>query len=70
MLEPAIRLAGDPEAIRGYTVTLQGNIFAGDRVDSTGKVAEVDAGAGTVTVELRSVAGERPIAAGTAVLAL
>lgn len=68
LLEPAIRLAGDPEAVRRYDVRLQGNIFAGDRVESSGKVAAVDSEAGTVTVELSARVGERPIAEGTAVL--
>lgn len=69
LLEPAIRFAGDPEAVRSYEVKLQGNIFAGDRVDSSGEVVEVDAEARTVTVALSSVSGERPIAEATAVLA-
>jgi acyl dehydratase len=69
-LEPAIRWAGHPEAVRKYDVRLLGNVFAEDRVEATGSVAEVDVDAGTVTVELASKVGEREIAQGTAVLGL
>jgi acyl dehydratase len=69
LLEPAIRLTGDPEAVRSYDVKLLGNLYAEDCVESTGKVLEVDPEAATVTVELVARAGDRDIAQGTAVVA-
>jgi acyl dehydratase len=62
--------AGDPGAIRRMTVRFLGNVFAGDRVECRGRVTEVDAGAGLVTVELEESVDGAPVMAGTAVVAL
>jgi hypothetical protein len=70
MLEPAIRLAGHPEAVRSYDVRLLGNIYAEDRVETGGKVLGVDLTANTATLDLFARVGGADVIRGTAVLAL
>jgi acyl dehydratase len=62
--------AGDPGGIRSVTVRFLGNVFAGDRVECHGRVTEVDADTGLVTVELEETVEGAPVMAGTAVVAL
>jgi acyl dehydratase len=64
------RFAGDPGAVRRITVRFLGNVFAGERVECRGRVSEVDAEGGLVTVDLLETVGERTVMSGTAVIAL
>jgi 3-hydroxybutyryl-CoA dehydratase len=64
------RFAGGPGAVRSITVRFLGNVFAGERVECRGRVSEVDAEAGLVTVDLQESVGERMVMSGTAVVAL
>ena len=65
-----LAFAVDPGSIRRITVLFLGNVFYGDRVECRGRVTEVDAAAGLVTVELEETADGAPVMAGSAVVAL
>ena len=47
----------------------QGNVFAGDRIDCTGAVTEVDPETGLVTLDVAASVGERPVLQGQVVVA-
>jgi len=64
------RFAGDPAAIREMTVRFMGNVFAGDRVECEGTVADIDRERGLVTVELAQRVGDTQVLDGSAVIAL
>jgi acyl dehydratase len=70
LINMLLGFAGDPAAIRRVNVRFLGNVFAGDRVECRGRVTEVDAGAGLVTVDLEETVDGTPVMAGSAVVAL
>lgn len=70
LLETVCRFTGDATAIRSFQARFRGNVFEGDRVECTGRVAEVDAAAGTATIELDATVGDSSVMTGTAVISL
>ena len=70
LINMLLGFAGDPGAIRRVNVRFLGNVFAGDRVECRGRVTEVDADAGLVTVDLEETVDGTPVMAGSAVVAL
>jgi acyl dehydratase len=61
--------AGGLEAMRSLRVRMLANVFGGDTVTCTGRVTAVDEDAGLVTVEVGAAVGDRPVVAGTAIVA-
>lgn len=70
LLEMACRFAGDPAAVLSFRTRFLGNVFAGERLECTGRVTAVDEVSGTVELELRATAAGRPLLAGTAAVRL
>jgi acyl dehydratase len=62
--------AGDPGALRRFSVRFLGNVLAGERLECAGRVASVDEEAGTAELELHAAVGERPVLSGSATVAL
>jgi acyl dehydratase len=58
--------AGGTAAIRSLDVRLQGNVFAGDRVECRGRVSAVDASSGIVELQVRALVDDREVIVGTA----
>jgi acyl dehydratase len=70
LLEMVSRFAGGPGAIVRFNTRFLGNVFAGDRVECTGTVAEVDAQAGEARLDIQAAVGDRPVLAGSATVRL
>jgi acyl dehydratase len=62
--------AGGSRRVRRFTVRFLGNVFAGERVECSGRVVAVDHDAGSAELELQAAVGERPVLAGSATVAL
>jgi acyl dehydratase len=70
LIELAARAAaGGPRGLRRFAVRFVGNVFAGERVECTGRVMAVDNAAGTADLELAATANGRPVLTGTATVA-
>lgn len=70
LIETVRRFTGDPRRILSFQARFRGNVFEGDRVECRGRVAAVDAEAGTATVELEATVGADPVMTGTATISL
>ena len=70
LLNLVTRWAGGTSRLRRFTVRFLGNVFAGERVECSGRVVAVDEDAGTAELELQAAVGERPVLAGSATVAL
>ena len=57
-----------PYELRRFSCRFLGNVFAGERVECRGTVTAVDAGTGTVELELSATAEDRQVLGGTAVI--
>jgi acyl dehydratase len=60
--------AGGVGALRSVEMRYMGNVFAGDRLECRGRVAEVDEARGLVTVEVEASVGEQPVIRGAVVV--
>jgi acyl dehydratase len=69
LLNMVTRWSGGVPTLRSVAVRFLGNVFAGDRVECTGRVTAVDRDAGTVTVEVAAHVGDRPVLQGSVVVA-
>jgi acyl dehydratase len=61
--------AGGVAAVRGLDARLQGNVFAGDRVECGGRVTAIDDQAGLVHLEVFARVDGRDVIVGTASVA-
>lgn len=57
--------AGGVQTLRSVSIRLISNVFAGDRVECSGTVREIDQATRLVTVDVEARVGERVVAAGT-----
>ena len=57
------------ESLRSLRVRMLANVFGGETVTCTGRVAEVDEEQGLVTLEVGAAVGDRAVVTGTAVVA-
>jgi acyl dehydratase len=62
--------AGGVGKLRSAEMRFLANVFAGDRVECRGRVTEVDADAGTATVEVEAAVGEQPVLRGAVVVSV
>lgn len=62
--------AGGIGTLRRAEMRLLGNVFAGDRVECTGRVSAVDQPAGLITVDVVASVDSRPVLQGQAVIAV
>jgi acyl dehydratase len=68
LLNMVTRWSGGVPTLRSVSVRFLGNVFAGDRVECTGRVTAVDAGTGLVTLAVAASVGNRPVLQGTVVV--
>lgn len=68
LLNLVTRWAGGISSLRTAEIRFLGNVFGGDRVECSGRVAEVDRAAGLVTLDVEAHVGERPVLKGTVVV--
>jgi acyl dehydratase len=66
LLNMVTRWSGGVPTLRSVAVRFLGNVFAGDRVECTGRVTAVDGD--LVTLEVAASVGERPVLQGTVVV--
>jgi acyl dehydratase len=60
--------AGGIEALRSLEMRMLGNVFGGDAVRCTGRIAEIDAATGVVRVDVEASVDGRQVVAGVATL--
>jgi acyl dehydratase len=70
LLNMVTRWSGGVPTLRSVAVRFLGNVFAGDRVECTGRVTAVDDEAGLVTLEVAAQVGDRPVLQGSVVVAV
>jgi acyl dehydratase len=56
--------------VRQIDVRFLGNVFAGDRVECSGVVTDVDPQTERITLEVRAAANDQPVLAGTIVVSI
>jgi 3-hydroxybutyryl-CoA dehydratase len=66
----ALRFAGGAAGLRSFRGRFLGNVFAGERVECRGRVAEVDVERGEATLELTATVGDRQVMAAEAIVAV
>jgi acyl dehydratase len=69
LLNMVTHWSGGVPTLRSVAVRFLGNVFAGDRVECTGRVTAVDADSGLVTLEVAAQVGDRPVLQGSVVVA-
>lgn len=68
LLTMVTRWSGGIGTLRSAEMRFLGNVFGGDRITCRGTVASVDAGSGTVTLDVEASVGDRPVLSGTVVV--
>jgi acyl dehydratase len=68
LLEMVTTWSGGVATLRSVAVRFLGNVFAGDRVECTGRVTAVDEDAALVTLEVEARVGDRPVLQGSVVV--
>lgn len=70
LINTAMQVAPVGARLRGFRGRFVGNVFAGERVECTATVAEVDAEHGLLRLELNAAVGDRKVMTGEAVLGI
>jgi len=65
-----MRWAGGPERVRSLDVRFLANVFAGDRVECRGRIAEIDLERRLVALEVEARVGDTAVLAGRAAVSL
>jgi acyl dehydratase len=68
LLNMVTQWSGGVPTLRSVGMRFLGNVFAGDRLECTGHVTEVDADAGLVTLEVLASVGDRTVLQGSVVI--
>jgi acyl dehydratase len=70
LVNMVMREFGDASRVRQIDVRFLGNVFAGDRVECSGVVTDVDPQTERITLEVRAAANDQPVLAGTIVVSI
>jgi acyl dehydratase len=68
LLNMVTRWTGSIAALRSAEIRFLGNVFAGDRVECTGRVTGVDRDTGLATLDVEAHVGDRPVLKGIVVV--
>jgi acyl dehydratase len=68
LLNMVTRWTGSVAALRSAEIRFLGNVFAGDRVECTGRVTGVDRDTGLATLDVEAHVGDRPVLKGIVVV--
>lgn len=68
LLNMVTRWSGGVPTLNSAAVRFLGNVFAGDRVECTGRVSAVDLAAGLATLEVKASVDGRPVLQGSVIV--
>ena len=70
LLNMVTQWSGGVPTLRSSAMRFLGNVFAGDRVECTGHVSDVDEAAGLATLEVQATVDGRPVLQGSVVVSI